>query len=788
MHDLRWAVRSLRKQPGFTALALLTLALGVSATTTAFTVLDTVLLRPLPYEAADRLVLMRERTVEGRLIAPSYPNFADWRDQAKSFSGVASESFAPDATVSVGNTPVRVAAIGVSRQFFRIIGVRLAVGREFNKAENTPGGPDAVVVSHEFWQTHMAGRLPLGTILWGKTAVPVVGVLPRGFRFMDPVDVYYPHETGPGSVRSAHNYRVIARLAPNVTLAKARAEMSAISRNLKAAYGDDTEAVDVDVAPLRDYLVGDYRLMLVVVFGAAAMVLLIACTNLVSAQLARGLARQREVAVRAALGATRGRLVTLLFAETAMLVLVGSALGAVMAVALTRLVRVLGSGLVPRLDELSVNGIVLAFVCGVAVVTAVIAGLYPALRLAAGDPGDAIRTSRGEVSVVRKDVWRLLVGFEVATAVVLLVGSALLIRTLSNILNADTGFDARGVVTASISPIGLTPERIEAIQLELASIPGVSGVGFATHLPLDWGDQAAPVRRPGDPVDRDWLAMGGFRVITPDYFGVLRQSVLRGRAFTASDRAGSAPVAIITPGIAERLWPDQDPIGKLVATNYMADTWMTVVGVVREATSWTMARGSQNEIFVPVAQQPNAEPMRMQLVAAIRTQGNPAALMPVVRDRLRSLVPNSPATLSTLEDRIASSAADRRFAMFALSAFGVIALVLAGIGIYGVMSYTVVTRTREIGIRMALGAAPGVVRSEVLRGAALMALGGIAAGTIAGLFATRYLEASLYGISRRDPIAYLVGGGVLLAAALLGAYVPALRSSRVDPLLAIRGE
>ena len=564
--------------------------------------------------------------------------------------------------------------------------------------------------------------------------------------------------------------------------------MSAISRNLKAAYGDDTEAVDVDVAPLRDYLVGDYRLMLVVVFGAAAMVLLIACTNLVSAQLARGLARQREVAVRAALGATRGRLVTLLFAETAMLVLVGSALGAVMALALTRLVRSLGSGLVPRLDELSVNGIVLAFVCGVAVVTAVIAGLYPALRLAAGDPGDAIRTSRGEVSVVRKDVWRLLVGFEVATAVVLLVGSALLIRTLSNILNADTGFDARGVVTASISPIGLTPERIEAIQLELASIPGVSGVGFATHLPLDWGDQAAPVRRPGDPVDRDWLAMGGFRVITPDYFGVLRQSVLRGRAFTASDRAGSAPVAIITPGIAERLWPDQDPIGKLVATNYMADTWMTVVGVVREASSWTMARGSQNEIFVPVAQQPNAEPMRMQLVAAIRTQGNPAALMPVVRDRLRSLVPNSPATLSTLEDRIASSAADRRFAMFALSAFGVIALVLAGIGIYGVMSYTVVTRTREIGIRMALGAAPGVVRSEVLRGAALMALGGIAAGTIAGLFATRYLEASLYGISRRDPIAYLVGGGVLLAAALLGAYVPALRSSRVDPLLAIRGE
>ncbi len=788
MHDLRWAVRSVRKQPGFTALAIFTLALGVGATTTAFTVLDTVLLRPLPYEASDRLVLMRERTAEGRLIAPSYPNFSDWREQAKSFSGVASESYAPDATVSVGNEPVRVAAIGVSRRFFKILGVRLAVGREFNDAENKLGGPDAVVVSYQFWQAHMGGRLPLGTIQWGKTPVPVVGVLPRGFRFVDDVDVYYPHETGPGSVRSAHNYRVVARLAPNVTLATARAERSGISRNLKATYGDDTEAVDVDVAPLRDYLVGDYRLMLVVVFGAAAMVLLIACTNLVSAQLARGLARQREVAVRAALGASRGRLIKLLFAETAMLVAAGSALGAGVALVLTRLVRVLGAGLVPRLDELSVNGIVLAFVGGVAVTTAVIAGLYPALRLAGGDPGDALRTSRGDGSVVRKGVWRLLVGFEVATAVVLLVGSALLIRTLSNILNADTGFDTRGVVAATISPRGLTPQRIDAIRSELASVPGVSAVGFTTHLPLSWSDQAAPVRRPGDPVDHDWLAMGGFRVVTPEYFDVLRQPVLRGRAFTSSDRAGSALVAIITPGIAERLWPGQDPIGKTVATNYMVNTWMTVVGVVREASSWTMPRGSQNEIFVPLAQQPNAEPLRMQLVAAVRTQGDPAALMPVVRDRLRALVPESPATLSTLEQCIASSAADRRFAMFALSAFGVIALLLAGIGIYGVMSYTVVTRTREIGIRMALGAAPGVVRAEVLRGAALMALGGIAAGTIAGLFATRYLEASLYGISRRDPVAYLVGGGVLLAAALLGAYVPARRSSRVDPLLAIRGE
>lgn len=788
MHDLHWASRSLRKQPGFTLLALVTLALGVGATTTAFTVLDTVLLRPLPYEGSERLVFMREQTTDGKLLPPSFPNFSDWRAQAKSFTGIASTQFAPPATVSAGGDPIRVATTGVSRQFFRVLGVKPVVGREFTDAENTLGGTRVVMVSHEFWRDQMGRRMPLGTLRFGAMQMPVVGVLPPGFRFIDESAIYFPHELGPGTMRTAHNYRVIGRLAPNATLAGARAEMATISRSLEATYGAATMAHAVDVVPLRDYLVGDYRLMLVVVFGAAGMVLLIACTNLVSAQLARGLARQREVAVRGALGASRGRLVRLLFVETGLLVIAGSASGAGIALLLTRLVRLVGAGLVPRFDELAVHASVLAFVGAVAVTAAVLAGLYPALRLASGAPGDALRSSRGEGVVVRRSVWRALVGFEVATAVVLLVGSALLVRTLYNILNADTGFDAKGVVTAAISPSGLTPQAIERIRSELGAIPGVTGSAFATQLPLTWGNQAAPVRRPGDPIDRDWPAMAGLRVVSSNYFGVLRQPVMRGRAFTEQDRAGSPPVAVITPGIAERLWPGQDPLGKTVTSNYLGDVWMTVVGVVAEASSWTMPRGLQNEIYIPLAQQPNAEPARTQLVATLRTTSDPNALIPVVRDRLRTLAPDSPARLSTLEERIRTSAADRRFAMFALSAFGIIALVLAGIGIYGVVSYTVVMRTREIGIRMALGAAPGVVRAEVLRGAAAMALGGIAVGTIAGLFATRYLESSLYGISRRDPMAYLAGGTILLAAALLGAYVPARRSSRVDPLLAIRGE
>jgi predicted permease len=767
---------------------LLTLALGVGATTAAFTVLETVLLRPLPYESPEQLVFMREKTETGQLLPPSYPNFADWRDQTKSFSGVISTSFAPPVTVTVGSDPVRATTMGVSRQFFKVLGVRLAAGREFTDDENKPGAEGGVMVSYAFWRDQMGLRSPLGAIRYGGALTPVIGVLPPSFRYTDDPDIYFAHERGPGTVRSAHNYRVIARLAPGATLEAARAEMTALSRGLKATYGHETQAADADVIPFREFVVGRYRVMLSVVLGAAAMVLLIACTNVVSAQLARGLARQREVAVRAALGASRGRLVRLLFLETALLVVGGSALGTAVAVALTRTIRALGSGLVPRLDELSIDGSVLAFVAAVAFTAAMLAGLYPAFRLSARDPGDALRASRGEGGVIRRTVWRVLIGVEVATAVVLLVGSTLLIRTLSNILSSDTGFDPTGIVTASISPRGLSLQSIERMQSELAAIPGVAGVGFTTDLPLQWENQNAPVRRPGDPIDRDWVAFAGFRVVTPEYFSVLRQPVLRGRAFSVEDRAGSPPVAIITPGIAERLWPGEDPIGKQVTSNYLGEQWMTVVGVVAEASSWTMPRGGQNEIFAPLAQKPNAEPARLQLVAMVRVNGDPALVAPVVRQRLRVLAPDSPARLSTLEERIRRSAADRRFAMFALTAFGAIALVLAGIGIYGVVSYTVATRTREIGIRMALGAAPNAVRGEVLRGAAAMAIGGIAAGTIAGLFATQYLESTLYGVTGHDPVAYIAGGLTLLLAALLGAYVPARRSSTINPITAIRAE
>jgi predicted permease len=425
-------------------------------------------------------------------------------------------------------------------------------------------------------------------------------------------------------------------------------------------------------------------------------------------------------------------------------------------------------------------------VVAAAVVTTLVVGVYPALRHSRGRADLALRGARGAATTVRASLWRALVGFEVALAVVLLVGSGLLIRTLHNILTSDTGMDVHDVVTASFAPRKADLSRTGELARDLASLPGVSSVAFTTRLPFAWGNYSAPVRRPGDPVDRDWRAFAGFRIITPGYFDVLRLQVLRGRPLTDGDREGAAPVAVITSGIAEKLWPGEDPLGKPIATNYMAAKWLTVVGVVSEASIWSMPRGSQNEIYVPLAQ--TQDQVESQLIAVIRASSNANALIPTVRAKLRELAPESPSQLGTLEERVSRTAADRRFAMLALTAFGVVALVLSSVGIYGVMWYVVTTRTREIGIRMALGATSRLVQRQILGGAMSMAGIGAAVGIAGGLFATRYLQATLYGVSRLDPSTFALGAGLTLGAALVGAYLPARRSSRVDPMVAIRVE
>ena len=790
MQDVAYAWRALRTHWRFTVIALVTLALGIGATTAAFAVLDTVVLRPLPYRDADRLVFLQEVTDRHTLNPPSYPNFADWRDRAASFERVASAMFPSSATVraSASDDAERIVWMGVSRRFFHTLGVALAAGREFTDAEAAPGGPQVVMVSYEFWQSQLHGRMPLGTIVFGGDPVEVVGVTPPHFQFITAADVFLAHDRFPGTCRTCRNYMVVGRLRPGATIASARTEMTTLAAAMKTQYGDDTAAAGVEVTDLREYVVGDYRSLLGIVFGAAALVLLVACTNLLTAQLARGWIREREMLVRASLGASRSRLVRQLLVEHALLVAAGTLAGVGVAAALTRLVATVGAGQLPRLQDLAIDGRILLFAIAASVVTVVGAGLGPALRLSRPAAAGALRSTRGTATTIRTSWWRVLAGFEVALAVALSVGSILLVRTVNNIMHADAGFDPRGLLTASITPSEHDAAHLEDAREALAALPGVEGVAYTTRLPLSWGANSGPVRRRTDPMGPTWPAMAGFRMVSSGYFDVVKQPVLRGRAFSPADGAHAPLVAIVTPGIASALWPGEDPVGKTIATNYLTDEWLTVVGVVAEASNWAQPKGRQNEIFVPYVQHLHALPGQNQIVAMIRTSTSPDALTSPVRASLRHSLPESAATFWTMEDRIARTAADRRFAMAAVTGFAAIALVLAAVGIYGVFGYVVATQSRDIGVRLALGATPGLVRRGVLEGAAAIAGIGCGAGAIAALAASRYLQASLFGVSRQDPATYAASITVVTTAVLLGAWVPARRASAVDPLVAMRVE
>lgn len=790
MQDVRYALRSLSRNPGFALVALATLALGTGATIASFAVLDSVLLRPLPYRDPGALVFLREVNARQALNPPSHPNVVDWRDRNRSFDGIASAMYPFPSTVRATpgiSDPERITVMGVSRDFFRILGAPPVIGREFTAEENRLGGPRVAMVSHEYWQNSMGARQPLGSLAFGETTRAVVGVLPPGFRFISEAGIYLPHEQFPGTCRTCRNYMVIGRLKDGVSIDAARSDMRTLSAAMVAEYGSDTNAQDVDVTPLLDFLVGDYRLLLGTVFAASALVLLIACTNLLSAQLARAWSREREVLVRAALGASRGRLLRQLTVESAILVVAGSIAGILLAMGLTSLVRTIGADLLPRLGEVAIDARIAGLAVAVMVFVTVAVGIYPALRLSRSASGLAARGARGATSAVRMSAWRALLGFEIALAVSLSIGATLLVRTFRNILDADTGFASNGVVTAAITPSSENDVlRLDDARREIEALPGITGAAYTTSLPLSWGSNSGPVRRPTDPAGPEWPAMAGFRMVTPGYFEVLQQPLLRGRSFTEADRDGAAPVAIISSGIAEKLWPGEDPIGKVIGTNYLWDEWQTVVGVVAEASSWTQPKGAQNEIYVPMSQHMHALEGQGQVVAVVRTSVPVTAMVAPVRNALKQVIPNAPARVSSLEERILRSAADRRFAMVALVTFAAIALLLAAIGIYGVIWYIVTTRVQELGVRMALGATPEAIRRGVLASAAVVAAIGLVAGAAAAMAGGRVLESTLYGISHVDPGTYAVSGVVVLLAVLLGAWIPARRASRVDPLVAMR--
>lgn len=801
MQDVRFAIRAIVRGPGFAVVAVLTLALGIGANTAIFSVVDGVLLEPLPYPEADDLMDVRELRRDGGTMSVSWPNFRDWREESTAFEGLFAYAARP-TTVLGGDLPVTVPVAAVSAGLWATLGVAPVRGRLTGDSDHVEGGAPVVVVSGRFWRNQLAARALDEVVLeLNGFRSRVVGVVPDDFDFPSGTQVWTPMEpTGLSSSRSAHNWQVVGRLADGVTLDRANEEVDALTRRLVEAEGvedSDFLAAGAVVQPLRDRLVGSARAPLLVLLGAAGLVLLVACTNLASTLLARGSSRTREFSVRASLGAARGRLVRQLVTESTVLAGVGAVAGLAVGSAILAMLKRLGPASVPRLDAVSIDATVLVFTMALAVFTVLLFGLFPALRLARGSAADDLRQgTRGNAVGGRGPAWTLLVGTEVALALVLIVGSGLLVRSFQGTLAQDAGFDASDLIS---TPVALSRVRYETpvehaafftrLIDEVTSHPGVASAGVISSVPLTGFFPNGRLELDGD---LDKPAVAGYVVTSAGALEALDVPLLRGRHFDRGDTEESPHVAIVSESFAQEYWPGEDPIGRSVTGGGMDNFWedgrfAEVVGVVGDVRFRDLTGEPGPTVYFPYTQRP----FRIQygaFVVAEAEGGDPLTIGPALREAIEQLDSDVPVELSTQREIIGESMASRQFVMMLLGGFSLLAFVLAVVGIYGVVSYSVATRTREMGIRLALGAdRTGVVRL-VVRSAMGMVLTGLVVGTVVALFSARVIEGMLYGVAPRDPLT-LVGSVALLGlAGLVASWIPARLGTRVDPLVTMRAE
>lgn len=802
LQDLRYGFRTVMRSPGFAALAMLTLALGVGANSAIFSVVNGVLLRPLPYQDADELMVVAESRRQGGTMQVAWANFVDWHEQSSTFEGLFAHSSA-STTVLGGESPLTAQVAAVSLDVWATFGVVPIAGRLTAPGDHVEGAPPVVVVSERFWRNELAGRPIEGmTLTLSGFQVSVVGVAPAEFDFPVGTAVWRPLElTGQSTSRTAHNYQVVGRLAEGVSQARAQEEMDALTRRLVQAEpdaeNDDFLAVGAQVWPLQEQIVGSIRTPLLILLGAAGLVLLVACTNLASTLLARGAGRSREFAVRASLGAGQMRLVRQLLTESGVLALGGAVAGIAFAAALVAVLQRLGPGSVPRLAEVGVDGGVLGYTAVVSAATMLLFGLFPALRLSAGDGLDVLRSgSRGNAGGRRGAAWTILVGSEVALALVLLVGSGLLVRSFQTLLAEDGGFDASDVVS---TPVTLSlveyDEQAEHVAFydqalaELASSPAISSAAVMSVVPLAGFFPNGRLELDGD---LEKTAVAGYVVASTEAFDVFDVPLLRGRTFERTDDVGGPHVAIVSESFAQEYWPGENPIGRRVTGGGMDDFWESrdfaeVVGVVGDVRYSSLGREPIPTVYFPYSQRPFRLTFRGMLVAE-SSNGDPGSAGPTLRSVVQRLDPDVPVSLMTQEALIDDSVSSRRFTMLLLVGFSLVALVLAIIGIYGVVSYTVAQRRREMGIRLALGADPGGVVAMVVRSAMGMVVLGLAVGGVAALLVGRLMGSLLYEVGPTDPVALVAAVGILATAALLACWVPAYGGTRVDPMITMRQE
>lgn len=802
--DVRFAARSLRRSPGFTLTAVATLGLGLGALVTLFAVVDAVLLRALPFPQADELVRIDGQAPSGGFLPVSRPDWREWNERQTSFEGIASFLQVTTETALGGREPARLLVRRVSANFFDVLDVQPVFGRSFLSGEEGRGKPAVALLSHGVWTRLFDARQDLDGLELDVLGEPhaVLGVLPADFEFISPADVWVLHEReGLWEVRGWPAFGTVARMRDGVPLERARAEMSAIARAGRVTHGDRTFALDARVTPFRDWLVSGVRARLLTLLAAAGFVLLIACANVASALLARGVARAGEVAIRRALGAGRGRLVREQMLENVLLGLLGSVAGLALAWSGVTLVRLLGAGFIPRLTEVRLDGSIVAFAVLAGFCVAPVFGLLPSLTSARTSPGQTLRgVSRG-----RRVAMNALVSIEVASATALVAGTILLVRSVIAIEGAPLGWDPRDLLVAEVAlPPSRYPDAESRVRWTadfhqaLSSMPGVQSAAAVTRLPLDRWEDAAPVysfemvsgaARTGSTSRFDDASYSNFRVVHPDYFETMGIRLVQGRGFDARDDANAPDAAILSESLAAELWPGEDPIGRRVRHNNdfgsPDEGWLTVVGVVTDVRHWESEPGAQHELYMPVAQR-GARAATMTWV--IRSNRGLPALAPGVRERMAALDPSVPLTLRTMDERIAATWRDRRFSLVLLGVFGLTAGLLALVGIAGVVSYVVERRTREIGIRIALGASARTVRRTLQTDALKPAIVGAMAGAAIALALSKFISALLYGVRALDTWSYAGAVLLLVAMAWAASTLPTRRALRMHPMKMLRSD
>jgi predicted permease len=806
LQNVRFAVRSLRRSPALTASVVLTLALCIGATTAIFSVVYAVLFRPLPFADPGGILLVRT-TWKELPSSFSVGNWADVKRQATTFKYFV-PAYGESFNLAGAETPENVDGARVGADYFAMLGVQPALGRSFLAEEAAPGRANVVMLSDDLWRRRFGGDpAVVGTeVRLDGSPHTVIGVMPASMDYaLFDEELWVPTAFTPErlAMHDEHFLSVLGRLEPGVTVARAEEEMRGLARWLETTYPKENRDRGIVMAPFMEELVGDYRPRLFVLLGAVAFVLLIACANIANLLLARGAARSREMAIRAAIGAGRGHLLRQALTESLVLAGAGGLLGLLLGYWGVTLLAGFGPEDVPRLAQARLDWPVLAFALGLTVLSGLVFGLAPAFRSASRLPHEALKEGgrSGSRAGSRDRLRNVLVVGEIALALVLLTGAGLLIRSAIALNGVDPGFDPGGVVAGRVSlPAAAyeTPEQVtrafEQIEQRLAAVPGVATGALVSAAPLEDGNSNGLVPE-GRPLEISSAINSLMRLVTLGYFATLRIELVRGRTFTADDRRGAPLVMVINETLAREAFPGQDPIGKRIACCEPgpdgSPNWKEVVGVVRDVHARGLDEEPVAEFYLPMVQAPGAawSWTDRTMTIAVRAHGDPISLMTPLRRALAEVDPALPLyNLGTMQGRLMDSLAESRFSTMLLTVFGAIALILAAIGVYGVISYGVAQRTQEIGIRMALGARHADVLAMVVRHGAVLAGVGLAVGLGGALALSRLLSSLLFRVSPTDPPTFASGMVVLTAVAVLAAALPARRAARTNPMVALRNE